>query len=274
LTNLLRRLVYSNLWVALAAPSVLYAHSVTDDSEFPTEMYVFVFSAVLFTYNLQRLYRAETYLSPELLTRHRWIVKNSRFLWIITLSAILPMLYCIPRLPLRFLLLIIPAGFLSALYFLPLPHFRKRLRDVPLIKIPLVALTWAWVLIVAPVQGHMANSFPFFLFEFLLFFAVTLPFDLRDKAHDQKSGTLTWAIRLGTKCTKRITLIFVALSLIPLCVYYSTNALIPLLFSAGLTGIILAGVNRQRNDLYYGFLLDGSLVMQGPMVWLCGNLVC
>jgi 4-hydroxybenzoate polyprenyltransferase len=270
--NLLHRLVYSNLWVALAAPSVLYTHAAIGDLEFPPEMYVFVFSAVLFTYNIQRLYRADTYLSPDLLARHGWIVKNHRFLWIITLSAIIPMLYSIPRIPSGFLLLIIPAGLLSALYFLPLPCFGKRLRDVPLIKIPLVAFTWAWVLLIAPSGEYVEKNLPLFLFEFLLFFAVTLPFDLRDKVHDQKSGTVTWAIRLGTKKTKWIALIFVFLSLIPLCVFYSTNALTPLLLSAGLTGIILAGVNEERNDLYYGFLLDGSLVMQGPLVWLWINL--
>lgn len=270
--KLLSRLVYSNLWVALAAPSVLYVHAVTLDSEFPTEMYVFVFFGVLFTYNIQRLYLTDTFLSPELLTRHRWIIENRPYLWFITFSSILPMLFCIPRLPLRFLLFLTPAMVLSVLYFLPILPGGKRLRDLPLIKIPLVAITWAWVLIIAPAEGSMENILPLFLFELLLFFAVTLPFDLRDKLHDQKSGTITWAIRLGEKKTKRLALALVALSLIPLSVFFSSAPFIPLVLSVSLTGAILFRVNEQRNDLYYGFLLDGSLVIQGPVLWLWGNL--
>ena len=271
--KLLLWLVYSNLWVALAAPSVLYVHAVLLDSEFPNEMYVFVFAAVLFTYNIQRLYRAGSFLSPELLTRHRWIVKHLPFLWAITLSALIPIVFCIPRLPVGFLLLLLPAVLFSALYFLPILPGGKRLRDLPLIKIPIVAITWAWVLIIAPAEGYMESIPPLFLFELLLFFAVTLPFDLRDKLHDQKSGTITWAIRLGEKKTKRLVLALVALSLIPLSIFFSSAAFIPLVLSVSLTGAILSRVNEQRNDLYYGFLLDGSLVIQGPALWLWGNLV-
>lgn len=270
--KLLLWLVYSNLWVALAAPSVLYVHAVLLDSEFPNEMYVFVFSAVLFTYNIQRLYRAGTFLSPELLTRHRWIVKHLPFLWVTTLSALIPIVFCVPRLPSRFLILLLPAMVVSALYFLPILPGGKRLRDLPLIKIPLVAITWAWVLIIAPAEGNMENILPLFLFELLLFFAVTLPFDLRDKLHDQKSGTITWAMRLGRKKTRGLGLVLIALSLIPLFTFYSSAAFIPLIFSAGLTGVILTRENGQRNDFYYGFLLDGSLVIQGPILWLWNNL--
>lgn len=270
--KLFRWLVYSNFWVALAAPSILYVHAVLVESAFPSEMYLFVFSAVLFTYNIQRLYRADTFLSPELLTRHRWIIENRPFLWLFTISAILPILICVPRLPSRFLLLLLPAMVLSALYFLPILPGGKRLRDLPLIKIPVVAITWAWVLIIAPAEGDVKKILPLFLFELLLFFAVTLPFDLRDKLHDQKSGTITWAILLGEKKTKQLVLALIALSLIPLLVFFSSAAFIPLLLSVSLTGAILSRVNEQRNDLYYGFLLDGSLVIQGPILWLWGNL--
>ena len=140
---LIRWIVYSNLWVSLVAPSMLWSTAILLDEKPDASFYVFVFSATLFTYNMQRLYMATDFISNSVLYRHRWIWKNRKILWLVTYISALSTLVCLFFVPFQFLLWLFPAGIVCVFYFIPFyrsGNKLKRLRDVPLLKIVLVSL--------------------------------------------------------------------------------------------------------------------------------------
>lgn len=267
-----RFILDTNLWVALAAPSVLWAHALFVRREFPAEMYALVFSGVLFTYNLQRLYGANKFLSPELLPRHKRILENQDLFWAVTLSGGVVAAITARHMPAEFIIRLIPAAILSALYVLPVFPGRRRLRDVPLIKIPIVAFTWAWVLVIAPAETLPPHVLALFFYQCMLFFGLTIPFDLRDLEHDRMAGTVTWVSRYGTAKAKGLALISVSGSVLPFLWETEIHEALPFFIISGLAAFAVLGVKKTRKEWYYGILLDGIIILQGPALYVFRNI--
>lgn len=88
-------------------------------------------------------------------------------------------------------------GFLSAAYALPLHRRLKGLRQVYGLKIFVIGLVWAFVTVLLPFAQTYGHAFPntetyaAFLQRLLFVIALTIPFDIRDRASDPKSlGTI------------------------------------------------------------------------------------
>lgn len=242
--------------------------------EFSPALYIFVYAATLFTYNIQRLFKAGAYLEPQILGRHRWILERRPALHALTVLAGLVMSGCVFFVPLRFLLWLLPAGCISLLYFVPFissGQNRKRLREVPLLKINLVGFTWVWALLVAPALTYGVSPNMFWslaVFEFFLCFGLTVPFDIRDSRHDRQEGTRTfvseWGVRLakGFSVASLLTglffLLFAGLGL-PVFLFFVTWVL--------LACFSVSFASENRDELYYGFWLDGFIVLQGPLLY-------
>lgn len=265
----IRAMVYSNAWVAAAAPSMLWVTQLYTGLDFPSALYVFVFLGTLATYNIQRLYGADIYLSPGLLPRHAWIQKNRNLLWGLSVLASLGVLSTAYFLPFDFLIGLLPAIGISVFYFLPafsLSGKKIRLRDIPFLKIGLVAFVWSWTTVAAPCLAYgnpIPGWFPLFGFQFFLCFGLTLPFDIRDREHDRQAGTKTWTTRFGITYTKLIALscffmaLFFAVFAFPSPFIYAVGVL------TGIAALLVLYTNPNRSELYYGGLLDGVFVMQG-----------
>ncbi len=270
----IRALVYSNVWVASAAPSMLWVTRLYSGSDFPPSLYVFVFLGTLATYNVQRLYGADKYLSPGLLPRHAWIQKNRELLWVIAASSM--GILIVPALEIRFsfFLWLLPSGIISLVYFIPaIPNGEKRIRarDIPFLKIGLVAFVWSWTTVAAPCLAYgspIPGWFPLFGFQFFLCFGLTLPFDIRDREHDRQAGTITWVNRFGVERAKLLALVLAFGSAIPLLLSGAGKRALPLFLISALSGAGIAGVNPKRKEWYYGLLLDGIIVLQGPALWI------
>lgn len=278
--EVLRWLVFSNVWVALAAPSILGMSALLLNFSPDTGLYLFVYAATLFTYNIQRLFKAGAYLGPQTLGRHRWIWDHRPALHLLTVLSALVALVCVFFVPFGFLVWLSPAAFISALYFIPFYPSEgkwKRLRDVPLLKINLVGFTWTWALVAAPALAFdvpWQEWWPLFGFEFFLCFGLTVPFDIRDSKHDRAEGTRTFVSEWGIRRAKwfSIASLLTGLFFLPFGNFaIAAYIVLTMLVMAASFSVYLT--SEHRDELYYGFWLDGFIVVQGPLVFLLGSLL-
>lgn len=276
----LRWLVFSNVWVALAAPSILGMTALLFGFRPGTALYVFVYAATLFTYNIQRLFKAGDYLGPQTLGRHRWIWDHRPVLHTVTALAALTALVCVFFIPFDFLMWLSPAAFISALYFIPFYPSEgkwKRLRDIPLLKINLVGFTWTWALVAAPALTFgipWQAWWPLFGFEFFLCFGLTVPFDIRDAKHDRAEGTRTFVSEWGVRRAKwfSVASMLTALFFLPFG-NFPISAYIVLIFLVLGASFSVYFATEDRDELFYGFWLDGFIVAQGPLIFLSDSLL-
>ncbi len=187
IVKILDFLVATNVYVALAVASLTSVSLSFCDAQNYDFLY-FVFFSTIFIYNFIRLVNV-AYVPSELDSyRHHFIYKLRPFLWFFCIASAIAAFYFVIdvyRLVFYPMLLIV---FISLAYGLPI--YKKsekwlRLRDVPGLKIFLIAYIWAWVTegLPAVINTHNLDVLAF-VERFLFIFAITIPFDIRDLSFD------------------------------------------------------------------------------------------
>lgn len=276
MNRLWRAYVLSNIHIAFCA--VIFSWAGYCLLEVSTNIWVliFLFTGSLCTYTLHRIISG-----GKLTTLHighqrfsfvrkigKWKIAYLSFLILISLFS-----FSMLSQYLRFYL----AGlsFLSIGYIIPLLGSEKRLRDVNMLKIFLVAIVWAGIFLI-PIFEMKTMSFRFeytllFLEKFIFFFALTLPFDIRDREIDQETDVSTFANVLTIKQMK-----FLIVGLILLCCtltiglylynIYSNLAMISLLTFYSIQTLLSLRINLDTKELYYLGILDGLILIQGLII--------
>lgn len=163
-------------------------------------------------------------------------------------------------------------------YVLPLLNGR-RLRDLPYLKIFLIAFSWAWITVLGPViERGESFSWPilWMLIERACFvFAITIPFDIRDMALDQSAEVDTLPSHWGEQAAKNIA--YCALLICLLMVFtnfllatYNLSVLLVLILSLASTAWLIKATHPQHHDYYFTGLLDGTMILQGILVFING----
>ena len=160
---------------------------------------------------------------------------------------------------------------LALLYVLPVLGKGRRLRDLPYVKILVIALVWTWTTFYVPMMAesnfnYLDGGLMFERFIFLL--AITLPFDVRDLQVDRNHGQKTLATLWGVKNTKRVAQVLLfagVLSLVSICLEHPPFQPFALAYLPGylLTYILIIGVKEDRPDSYYSIGLDGTMIVLG-----------
>lgn len=168
-------------------------------------------------------------------------------------------------------------GLLALAYSHPILPKKRRLRDIPLVKIFLIAGVWTYLSVFLPAWEAgvpLTTKWVSFAIERALFiFALTLPFDIRDIQLDRASGLLTFPTYLGIFKTKQIAFLALLLSE-ALTVLQLSNGLYALEIWIGqtltliLTAILVAGSHPDKHPWYYTGLLDGMLLTQPTILLL------
>ncbi len=173
------------------------------------------------------------------------------------------------------LLFIAPAAFIAILYIVPIFPFMGhwiRLREIPYIKIFLIAGIWL-MLSILPVltdfkQITTNKQFQLLLLQRLLFlFAIIIPFDLRDIEFDRKQGIKTLAIALGANSSLRVSHGLLILSALVCWMAYQIQIFsgpiaLGLAISAGSTAAMLTYIKPDSDEMMFSFWLEGSLLDQ------------
>ena len=265
-------LLYSNLWIALCAASLVMETDLLfyQKVSFHPLVWTVFFSTLL-------LYAAHRLIGVRI--AKGFTNDNGRYLvirkheWHILLYAILATIgvaYFFFQLSFSQQWGVFLAALPSLAYVLPIFGNKKRIRDIHLVKIFLVALTWTFITIVLPLMKQevisFARLFPLLMERFCFIFAITLPFDIRDLALDEFTKVKTIPSWLGIKKTKKLGYILTLLAMIFACWSFYDNIyqfrqLIAILASYIITILVIQQTTPKRHDYFFTGLVDGLMLI-------------
>ena len=214
IVKILDFLVASNVYVSLGVVSLTLLSLDIRQTEYPNLLW-FVFFATLFVYNFIRLVNVHSIISLSESLRHQIIYRFRTFFWIVCIGSALIGFYFFVTIYEYIFLPIIGLGFVSVIYGLPIYKNGShlfRLRDLPGLKIFLIAFVWAYVTEGLPALISDEPLYFLALFErFLFIFAITIPFDIRDVNYDA-SYLATIPQYFGINTAKWMALLAILLS--------------------------------------------------------------
>jgi len=145
---------------------------------------------------------------------------------------------------------------------------KRRLRDVKVIKTPVVAIVWGVTTTILPVVEQnisLTDSFIWLqvLSRTLFIFGLCIPFEIRDMEIDKKIGVNTLAVIYGARKTKIIGAIIIMVEIL-------THFFMPLssmnLFILNISSLVaLVWIFNQKildNKYFYKGLVDGTMLLR------------
>lgn len=219
-----------------------------------------VFFATLFVYNIQRLLRMKELNAGD--SEHLlWIKEHRALIRIFAVSGFAGAAFIyIINLGMAGDFLLLAAGTLLCIFYaLSLHPGLKSLRNIPFIKIYLIAGAWTFTSVIWPwFRMHETGGFPILpacsVFFFIL--AATIPFDIRDLSYDNPEKK-TIPQLLNIKGAKITALLFLALSAVCLALI-STDFFTTIWFYIAFPGMaaLIIYSRAERGELYYSGLID------------------
>jgi len=274
-------ILYSNVFIAFAGAALTAA--TTDHLVGPAasgwRAPAFVFVATVIVYNLDRLVGGSGAEDDVDAThRHEWIGDYQRVLWgIVVVSAVVG-LGLAWHLPWRAWWVLAPLGVLATGYAVPLyiPGVGvRRLKEIPGLKMALVVIVWAGATVLFPAacfdvlkrEGTWLHAG----LRALFIFALTLPFDVRDRERDRRVGIRTIPHLIGAANTTRLAVAamfgFGLVSLLSLG--WSIDALgWPYLGTAAVSTAVLAAADEDRSEAYFVGAIDGMILLHAAAIWV------
>ena len=275
--SILDFLLFSNFFIAICAVAqglVTYHLLKAKPSE---HVLAFLFFSTLMIYNLAVLLSKPKSPEKSPFRRVRWIFSHHRF----TISTTLISALCLIPLGLLYLsfeskLLMVFVGVLSVAYnipFLTLNNKKIGLRNIPGIKLFLIAFVWASSCVLLPIveleslhqiQVPLSETVLLVAKRFLFICAITVPFDIRDLFQDKLYELKTIPVILGEKKAWIFCQALLAIYLLLLVLFtkHINIDVIGLTLTVMLTGWLIFKSNFKRNEYYYFFYLDGTMLLQ------------
>lgn len=270
-------ILYSSLWVsACAGALVIYTYDITD-SHIPPGIYTaFVMCATLALYAAHRILGMERVKKFKDMGRFAVIAEHKTHIVIYGVLGAAGAAYFLLRLDHVIQLWLLLPALISFLYVVPV-GWRYRLRDVPLIKIFLVAVVWATFTGLIP-YIHTGIATPAAAVAVLaeratFIFAITIPFDIRDIHVDSSVGLRTLPHALGVSRAKKLAIGVYVISAL-LCAILITNGIYrhdliwPYALSWLITAGLILGAQPGMDDHYFSGLLDGTMFILPFLYWL------
>lgn len=271
-------LLYSNLWIALAAICMCWQTQLLLVGQLHFSPFtLFVLFSTLFLYAIHRIVGLNKVKAFTQQGRYQVIstFKSHIILYAIMAGALAGYFFLHLSVQLQWSMVI--PGFISLAYVLPVLYQRKRLRDIGLIKIFLIAVVWAFVTVYLcglemgiKLQEGLWISF---LERSLFIFAITIPFDIRDSEIDRTAGVKTLPTAMGIDSAIYLALAALMLAAGLASLNYSQNLyaladLLALYLSYILSGILIWLSPNQKHDYYFTGLMDGTMIFSFLFVWI------
>lgn len=276
LTKFIDLILYSNLWIALAAVGMCWQSEFLLFGAFHWSPYTgFVLAGTLFLYAAHRLFGL-TRVQPFRDTgRYQVIARYRRHIALLALFAAGAGSWYYFQLPFFMKWQLIIPCLIGLTYVAPVLGGSRRLRDLPYVKIFLIAIAWAWLTAILPAAARSwALTAPALLITLergFFIFALTLPFDVRDLQVDAYTEVRTLPAHLGMRRTRLLAV--AALAVMLLCSWlnyrlatYTAGTLAALHLSALLSYALIYFADRVDHDYYFSGALDGMLLLQFLLV--------
>lgn len=267
-------LIYSHIWVAGAATALGWQTlALLGQAPAWNPLTLFLFSGTVMAYTLQRWFGMST-----LSTQRKMIIGSVQNVWpwLIAISG-LAAIWGFRDLTPASKWVGVLAGVFSILYILPI-NTHQRIRDIPGLKIFLISIVWALATVILPaseVSGPVNSWLIGILFcsRALFIFAITLPFDLRDREADLRNGTFTLPILFGWPRCRRIGTIALGVSLVMVCSMALAGWINWTTWMGNITTILLAmwmlvRTNEHRSEYFFGLWMDGLMFLPWLITFL------
>jgi len=277
LLSILDFLLFSNLFIAICAVAQCLVTYHLLQVEPDKYVLAFTFFATIGLYNFSMLLAKPKNPENSPYIRVRWIFSHHRLIISITLISI----FCLIPLGLWYLsiesqFLMVFTGLIAIGYnvpFLTLNHQKIGLRNIPGIKLFLIAMVWSVSCVLLPIvemerslQIHISSAETLLLVakRFLFIAAITVPFDIRDLFQDKLYALKTIPVMLGEKkaylfCQLLLIGYLVLLLLFRQATYQDIFALSITLI---LAGWLIFKSTIKKNEYYYFLYLDGTMLLQ------------
>jgi 4-hydroxybenzoate polyprenyltransferase len=241
------------------------------------------FGFTYFTYNIQRLIKFRSKLANQsnLGYRLQWVIKHLKPLVVTSLIFGALGIICAYFLNEFCWYLLVPMGFLTVFYVIPLTPFSGKgttLRQLPFLKIFVIAFVWSIVIIVIPFTEisvdinlfSVLQKIPWLSFSAVFCFvvAITIPFDIRDMEFDRKDQIQTIPTSLGLKKSVLISVLFALCSFLCwLFIGEIKNHILPLGLGYLITILLILATNEKRNEFFYaGWIESTVLIVYGTVL--------
>jgi 4-hydroxybenzoate polyprenyltransferase len=279
-------LLYSNIFIALCAVSQGLVTYWLVEAKPDTYVLGLLFCSTLALYNFSILLSKPEKPEISRFQRVRWIFSHYRLMITLTIIS------SIAIIPLSFFLntssniLLIGLGLISIAYNLPIfsiDDTRFSLRNIPGVKLFIIAMVWAASCVLLPIFEIAGNNYStitlnetILLFLKRLFFiaAIAVPFDIRDIFQDKSNRLKTIPVIFGEKNSLLICQVLLASYL--LLLFNFTKKIDGNFFALSLT-ILLSGwlifkSKWKKNEYYYFLLLDGTMILQLIMLLIFSTI--
>lgn len=209
--------------------------------------------------------------------RVRWFFSHYRLMVTITIVSVLSLvpLFFLISMPSKILMIFL--GGISVCYGLPLFSIGDKkfgLRNIPGLKLFLITLVWSMSIVLLPILEaqaiqqiiiSMRDATILIAKRFLFIAAIAIPFDIRDLFDDKQFGLKTIPVAWGEKNAYLICQVLLVGYLVLLFLFkgngFNTDFL-ALTASIILTGWLIFRSKWEKDEYYYFFYLDGSLILQ------------
>ncbi|WP_048922332.1 UbiA prenyltransferase family protein [Rufibacter radiotolerans] len=275
--RILKFILYSNIFLALCATALVWETYLLTNMPISLRLGVIVFFSTFFIYNVDSLLPYKFNQEGGHTPRAAWIQKNRLELIFLSLGSALSVLFlywtAIFDLNFWFLLHLVVVAGLYSVAIVPEGDRYIPLRDIPLLKVFLIAYVWSAVTVQLPLMEAGRDLFAgenllIFLRRFLFLFALTLVFDIRDLYKDKQSGTLTFPGKWGVLKTKQIALAALVLYVLLAPLSMSWAAAIGLGLAGVGAALVVWNAHQYRSQYYFLVLADGMMLVQFILVWL------
>ena len=255
----------SNIFVSLCVVALCQSSAIILDVN-ATNLLPFVFFSSLFSYNFLRFVRFNYSENKDQNLR----LTNGQYKWITLFSAIL-CIYFSSTLSLSTIMILLPAILLTLLYAVRLPIFKTSmaLREIPTVKLFLIAFVWSMVTVGIVANEHQLlyslEVLILFLSRFFFVAAITIPFDIRDMGVDPLSMK-TIPQRVGVSRAILISVMFLAvfevLSIVHFVLFdFHFSLLFALLLCSLCTAYLIYKIDIAKTRFYYSFWIEGASLL-------------
>ncbi len=275
--KLIEFLINSNIYISLAGVSLTIATQIQLGMKPTLHPYLFIiFFATLFEYNLHRLITILKNKDALNSPKHKWVQENLMGFYLLVAFSVIGFGIVCFMADIKILIALAPFALLTIFYSVPVYLTKKqvvRFREIPYLKIFLIAIVWSGTTILLPViksgQSFAESHLWSMLIErFLFVFAITIPFDIRDKEVDTIANLKTIPQLLSEKQALWISNIALTLfSVLSIIHYFGLlYIVIPLIISSISTVYFISSQRTKKLDYYHYGILDGTMLFQGILV--------
>jgi len=275
-------LLFSNVFIAICAVAqgLVTYHLLGIKPDKHVLALLFCSTLALYNFSMLMSKPADARRSP--FRRVRWIFSHYRLTISLTIIAIVSVSVLIFFLKIPSIILLAFLGLISVAYNLPLFTLNERrfgLRNIPGLKLFLIAIIWSFSCVLLPiVEGSarhlvdikVADTVLLVGKRLLFIAAITVPFDIRDLFQDKRFNLKTIPVMLGErKAYLFCQLLLVIYVLLLLMFTKDFNAdFWALTLTVALSGWLILKSEIKKDEFYYFGFLDGTMLLQYLMILL------